>query len=88
MSAGAVCRDGTGHHIRSTVRFFWVWLIVATGTSLAGNVTHAVLTAPANNVALAAAAALVPPVVLLGWTHSAALLIKIRAWAPPIGVRW
>jgi hypothetical protein len=58
------------------VRFFWVWLILATGVSVAGNVAHAVLTAPTGTVRLAAAAAVVPPAVLLGSTHSVALLVK------------
>jgi hypothetical protein len=58
------------------VRFFWVWLIVATGVSVAGNVAHAVLTAPMGTVRLAAAAAVVPPAVLLGSTHSVALLVR------------
>jgi hypothetical protein len=58
------------------VRFFWVWLILATGVSVAGNVAHAVLTAPMGTVQLAAAAAVVPPAVLLGSTHSVALLVR------------
>jgi hypothetical protein len=58
------------------VRFFWVWLMVATGVSVAGNVAHAVLTAPMGTVRLAAAAAVVPPAVLLGSTHSVALLVR------------
>jgi hypothetical protein len=57
-------------------RFFWVWLILATGVSVAGNVAHAVLTAPTGTVRLAAAAAVVPPAVLLGSTHSVALLVR------------
>jgi hypothetical protein len=60
------------------VRFFWVWLILATGVSVAGNVAHAVLSAPGATVRLAAAAAVVPPAVLLGSTHSVALLVKTR----------
>jgi Protein of unknown function (DUF2637) len=59
-------------------RFFWVWLILATGVSVAGNVAHAVLSAPMGRVGLAAAAAVVPPAVLLGSTHSVALLVKAR----------
>lgn len=59
-------------------RFFWMWLISATGVSVAGNVAHAMLTAPPGTVRLAAAAAVVPPAVLLGSTHSVALLIKAR----------
>jgi len=46
--------------------------------SVAGNVTHAIITAPRGAVALAAAAAVVPPAVLLGSTHSVALLVKTR----------
>jgi hypothetical protein len=60
------------------VRFFWVWLMLATGVSVSGNVAHAVLTAPSATVRLAAAAAVVPPAVLLGSTHSVALLVKTR----------
>ncbi|WP_375486236.1 DUF2637 domain-containing protein [uncultured Mycobacterium sp.] len=63
---------------RGAVRFFWLWLTVATGASVAGNVTHAVLSAPAATVALSAAAAVVPPAVLLGSTHSVALLVRTR----------
>ena len=63
---------------RTAVRFFWIWLILATSVSVAGNVAHAVLTAPSATVRLAAAAAVVPPAVLLGSTHSVALLVKAR----------
>jgi hypothetical protein len=63
---------------RAAVRFFWIWLILATSVSVAGNVAHAVLTAPNATVRLAAAAAVVPPAVLLGSTHSVALLVKAR----------
>src|SRR5258708_27301441 len=64
---------------RSAARFFWVWLMVATAMSVTGNVAHAVLHAPAGTVALAAGAALVPPVVLLAATHSVAVLVRTRA---------
>jgi hypothetical protein len=64
---------------KRAVRFFWVVLILATGASVAGNVTHAVLEAAAGTVLIAAAAALVPPTVLLGATHSVALLVRTRA---------
>ena len=63
---------------RRAVRFFWIWLILATSVSVAGNVAHAVLTAPGGMVRLAAAAAVVPPAVLLGSTHSVALLVRTR----------
>ncbi len=61
---------------RGAVRFFWGWLVAATGVSVAGNVAHAVLTAPVGTVRFAAAAAVVPPAVLLGSTHSVALLVR------------
>lgn len=34
-----------GRNQRRAVRYFWGWLILATGLSLAGNVAHAWLTA-------------------------------------------
>ena len=75
------CRPDSEHSAenRSAARFFWVWLIVATAMSVTGNVAHAVLHAPAGTVALAAGAALVPPVVLLAATHSVAVLVRTRA---------
>lgn len=63
---------------QGAVRFFWTWLFLATGVSVAGNVAHAVLTAPPGTVRLAGAAAVVPPAVLLGATHSVALLVRAR----------
>jgi hypothetical protein len=67
---------GSKPQASGAARFFWVWLILATGVSVTGNVAHAVLTAPTGTVRLAAAAAVVPPAVLLGSTHSVALLVK------------
>ena len=64
---------------RGASRFFWMWLIVATSMSVTGNVAHALLHATAGTIALAAGAALVPPVVLLAATHSVALLVRTRA---------
>jgi uncharacterized protein DUF2637 len=64
---------------RTAARFFWAWLITATAMSVTGNVAHAVLHADSGIVALAAGAALVPPVVLLAATHSIAVLVRIRA---------
>ena len=75
MIANAAAGDTT---TRGAVRFFWIWLIPATSVSVAGNVAHAVLTAPSATVRLAAAAAVVPPAVLLGSTHSVALLVRTR----------
>ena len=62
----------------AAARFFWLWLFTATSMSVAGNVTHAIINAPRGAVALAAAAAVVPPAVLLGSTHSVAVLVKTR----------
>jgi hypothetical protein len=64
---------------RSATAFFWFWLITATAMSVTGNVAHAVLHADSKIVALAAGAALVPPVVLLAATHSIAVLVRTRA---------
>lgn len=59
--------------------FFWAWLLFATVVSIGGNVIHAWMTAPSPHLKmLAALAAAVPPAVLLGSTHSVALLIKTR----------
>lgn len=62
---------------KRAVRFFWCTLILATGASVAGNVAHAVLAHP-GNAPIAAAAAVVPPAVLLGATHGVALLVRAR----------
>jgi hypothetical protein len=71
---------GAGDRERGwAARFFWSWLIVATAMSVSGNVAHALTEAPRDAVALAAGAALVPPVVLLASTHSVALLVRTRA---------
>jgi hypothetical protein len=56
-------------------KFFWMWLLFATVVSIGGNVIHAWMTAPDTDLRLLTAAA-VPPAVLLGATHSVALLIK------------
>ena len=75
MSVDVAARDAA---TRGAVRFFWVWLMLATGVSVGGNVAHAVLMAPGGRVRLAAVAAVVPPAVLLGSTHSVALLVRTR----------
>jgi Protein of unknown function (DUF2637) len=64
---------------RRAARFFWAVLVSATCASVAGNVTHALLNAPARTAVIAAAAALVPPAVLLGATHSVAVLVGSRS---------
>ncbi|WP_307857462.1 DUF2637 domain-containing protein [Mycobacterium sp. SM1] len=64
---------------RHALWFFWMWLLFATVVSVGGNVIHAWITAPTTHLKLlAATAAAVPPTVLLGSTHSVALLIKTR----------
>jgi Protein of unknown function (DUF2637) len=62
---------------RRATRFFWSTLIAATAASVAGNIAHAVLSAPGHAV-ISAAAAVVPPAVLLGSTHGVALLVRTR----------
>lgn len=69
--------DDTTAERRRGVRFFWAWLILATGASVAGNVAHALLAA-AHSPTVAAAAAVVPPAVLLGSTHGVAVLVRTR----------
>jgi hypothetical protein len=66
---------------RRAVRFFWSVLILATCASVAGNVTHAVWNASDAAVIVAALAALVPPMVLLGTTHSVGVLARARSSA-------
>ena len=78
-SAGTDAGIAVVRERRGASRFFWMWLIVATSMSVTGNVAHALLHAPAGTIALAAGAALVPPVVLLAATHSVALLVRTRA---------
>lgn len=64
---------------RHALWFFWGWLLFATVVSIGGNVIHAWMTAPEMHLKLlAAVAAAVPPAVLLGSTHSVALLIRTR----------
>lgn len=80
MSKEAMMNSRSDRHgsTRTMTCFFWVWLTMATAASVAGNVTHAIVNAPSGSAGLAAAAAVVPPVVLLGSTHSVALLMKAR----------
>jgi hypothetical protein len=66
--------------VRSAGRFYWVWLGFATSVSVLGNIAHAVLVAPAALWVLAAIASIVPPVFVLGSTHSAALRLKMRRY--------
>lgn len=66
-------------HRRQALWFFWGWLLFATVVSIGGNVIHAWMGAPSPHLRLlASVAAAVPPAILLGATHSVALLIKTR----------
>jgi hypothetical protein len=62
---------------RRVRRFFWGTLFGATGASVAGNIAHALLAAPAHAV-IAVPASVVPPAVLLTSTHGVALLVRTR----------
>ncbi len=64
---------------RRAVKFFWAWLMGATLTSLAGNIAHALLTAPEDLRWIAAAVAAIPPTVLLCAVHGIAVLAKTNA---------
>jgi hypothetical protein len=70
---------------RGAPRFFWGWLILASLFSMAANVTHAMLLADDRWRWLTAAAALIPPSVLIAATHSVKLLVGTRTagWAYP-----
>ncbi|QFG09464.1 membrane protein [Mycobacterium phage Yuna] len=59
-------------------RFFWGWLAAGTGASVLGNVAHAMLDTGAGSTVVAAALAVVPPVVLLGATHGVHALVQSR----------
>ncbi|SII85118.1 Protein of uncharacterised function (DUF2637) [Mycobacteroides abscessus subsp. abscessus] len=60
-------------------RTFWAILVFATITSIIGNVTHALLTVQERStlmLTVAAAVAVIPPIVLLLATHSVGLLVR------------
>jgi hypothetical protein len=67
---------------RSASRFYWGWLVFATTVSVLGNITHALLVAPNALRLLAAVASVVPPAFVLGSTHSVALSLRMRRFAP------
>ncbi|QJD50382.1 membrane protein [Mycobacterium phage MarkPhew] len=62
----------------AATRYFRAWLAAGTGASVLGNVTHALLDASAGSPVIAAAVAVVPPVVLLGATHGVHALVQSR----------
>ncbi|QJD50481.1 membrane protein [Mycobacterium phage Chris] len=59
-------------------RYFRAWLAAGTGASILGNVVHALLNTGAGAPVIAAAVAVVPPVVLLGATHGVHALVQSR----------
>ncbi len=79
MKTALTAAELTIRHHQRAVRFFWVWLAGTTLVSLAGNITHALLTAPGCSRWLAAAVAAVPPTVLLCAVHGIAVLAKANA---------
>jgi hypothetical protein len=79
MSTALSATEVAARHHHRAIRFFWGWLAGATLVGLAGNITHAVLTAPAGSQWLAAGVAAVPPTVLLCAVHGIAVLAKTTA---------
>jgi hypothetical protein len=79
MTTNLTQADITRRNHRHAVAFFWAWLILATCVSLAGNVTHAWLTAGPGTRWLAACVAAVPPIVLLLAVHGLAVLAKVTS---------
>ena len=67
---------------RRAVQYFWLWLIIATSLSLAGNVAHAWLTAQPETRWLTSVIAVVPPLALLLSVHGLAVLAKSSASGP------
>jgi hypothetical protein len=63
---------------RRAVRFFWGFLIGATTISLAGNISHAVLSY-IPRVVVQIGAATVPPIALLAAVHGIALAVRAGA---------
>jgi hypothetical protein len=63
---------------RRAVRFFWGFLIGATTISLAGNITHAVLSY-IPRIVVQIGAATVPPIALLAAVHGIALAVRAGA---------
>ncbi|AYR01146.1 membrane protein [Mycobacterium phage LeMond] len=62
----------------AATRYFRAWLAAGTGASILGNVVHALLNTGAGAPVIAAAVAVVPPVVLLGATHGVHALVQSR----------
>jgi hypothetical protein len=67
---------------RRATRFFWGWLIVASGFSIAANVGHALLIIQHKGSVFttsAAVLAVAPPLVQIAATHSISQLVRTRA---------
>ena len=67
---------------RKATRFFWGWLIVASGFSIAANVGHALLIIQHKGSVFTASAAVLsvaPPLVQIAATHSISQLVRTRA---------
>jgi hypothetical protein len=67
---------------RRATRFFWGWLIVSSGFSIAANVGHALLIIQHRGsvfTASAAVLAVAPPLVQIAATHSISQLVRTRA---------
>jgi len=74
---------GDVHEVRRrAARFFWGWLIVASGFSIAANVGHALLIIEHGGLVFTASAAVLavaPPLVQIAATHSVSQLVRTRA---------
>ncbi|MGW0247987.1 DUF2637 domain-containing protein [Nocardia goodfellowii] len=62
----------------AAVRFFWGELILVAAMSIAGNLVHAWMNAPAGKEPVAAFVASFPPVALLAATHGVGLLVRAK----------
>jgi len=74
---------GDAHEVRRRAnRFFWGWLIVASGFSIAANVGHALFIIEHKGSVFTASAAMLavaPPLVQIAATHSISELVRTRA---------
>ena len=76
-TVAAVALDGRGAR---TTWFAWLLLAASAGVSVVANVTHALVAAPAGfPLALSAAIATVPPLVLLAMTHLTVVVLRNTA---------
>lgn len=66
------------HDTRRAKRFFWTVLSMATLASVSGNVAHALLNAAPGTATVSAAAAAVPPIILLAGIHGLGTLARAR----------